>query len=67
MNALRIILLKRRPKIGNPVVGALQTTAFQKAFIPLRPLAPVTKIDGDGVHPCSDDLLFACEFLLKHR
>jgi len=64
---IRIILLKRRPKIGNPVVGALQTTAFQKAFVPLRPLAPVSKIDGGEVNPCSDDLLYACEFLLKHR
>ena len=62
---VKVVLLRKRPKVGNPVVGCVVTDA-RGGFSPLRPLRPIVRGERGPVHPCSESLLAALRFLHKH-
>ena len=59
---VRLVLLRKRIKVGNPVVGCVVTDA-RGGFSPLRPLRPIVRGERGPVHPCSESLLAALRFL----
>ena len=59
---VKTVLLRKRPKVGNPVVGCVVTDA-KGGFVPLRPLRPIVRGERGPVHPCSESLISALRFL----